>query len=62
MTGEGESSDDHGEGLGSLMQSWMNDESAEEQRETIEFLVRALDEDRPSDGKLFPGELKGKSW
>ena len=44
----------------------MDAESAEEQRETIEYLVRALDEDRLSDRsfrrKLFPEELKGESW
>lgn len=35
---------------------------AEEQRETGEYLIRALDEDRLSDRKLFPPELKGKTW
>ena len=40
----------------------MNDESAEEQRETLEYLLHALDEDRLSDRKLFPKELKGKTW
>lgn len=52
---------DKAESLGGLLQSWMNDESEEEQRETIEFLLRALDEDRLSDRKLFPEELKGKT-
>ena len=39
-----------------LLESWRNasDEEAEEQRETWEFLKRALDEDRLSDRKLFP--------
>ena len=50
------------EGLGGLLQSWMNEESEEEQRETIGFLLRALDEDSLSDRKLFPEELKGKTW
>ena len=40
----------------------MDEESVEEQRETIEYLVRALDEDHLSDRKLFPEELKGESW
>ena len=53
---------DRAEALGGLLQSWMDAESAEEQRETIEYLVRALDEDRLSDRKLFPEELKGESW
>ena len=50
------------EGLGGLLQSWMNDESEEEQRETIQFLQDALDEDRLSNRKRFPEELKGKTW
>ncbi len=40
--------------LASLIQSWLDDdESAEEQKETWEFLREALDEDRLSDRKLF---------
>ena len=50
------------EGLGALIRSWMDDEDAGEQRETIEYLVRTLDEDRLSGRKLFPEELKGKTW
>ena len=50
------------EGFGGLLQSWMNDGSEEEQRETIAFLLRALDEDRLSDRQLFPEELEGKTW
>ena len=53
---------DRAEALGGLLRSWKDAESAEEQRETIEYLVRALDEDRLSDRKLFPEELKGESW
>ena len=59
---EGESPEDRAGGLGALIRSWMGEEGAGEQRETIEYLVRALDEDRLSDRKLFPRELKGKSW
>ncbi len=36
-----------------LLQSWRN-EDAEEQRETWDFLRKALDEDRLSDRKFFP--------
>ena len=50
------------EGLGGLIRSWMEEEDAGEQRETIEYLVRVLDEDRLSGRKLFPGDLKGTSW
>ena len=45
-----------------LLQSWIDGEDAEDQRETGEYLVRVLDEDRLSYRKLFPPELKGKTW
>lgn len=48
--------------LRSLLQSWMNEGDAEEQRETGGSLLRSLDEDRLSDRKLFPPELKGVTW
>ena len=59
---ECESSQDRAEGLGALIRSWMEEENVEEQRETMEHLIRTLDEDRLSDRKLFPIELKGKTW
>ena len=59
---ESEPPEDRAGDLGALIRSWMDEEGGEEQRETIEYLVRALDEDRLSDRKLFPSELKGKSW
>jgi hypothetical protein len=38
-----------------LLRSWREDESdTEEQQETMEFLVRVLDEDRFTTRKLFP--------
>lgn len=39
-----------------LLKSWLEDdsESEEEQRAALNWLMRALDEDRPSDRKLFP--------
>jgi hypothetical protein len=43
-----------------MLQSWIDDE--EEQQETGQYLINALDEDRLSDRKLFPPELKGISW
>ena len=49
-------------GLLALLDSWMKEGDAEEQKETIEYLIRALDENRPEGYKLFPPELKGKSW
>lgn len=48
-------------GLHALFQSWLAEES-DEQRETGEYLIKALDEDRLSERKLFPPELKGISW
>lgn len=48
--------------LNGLIESWMDDQETQEQRDTIEHLVRALDENRLSDRKLFPKELKDKSW
>jgi len=48
--------------LVSLLQSWVEDGDPEEQRETGEYLIRSLDEDRLSDRKLFPQELQGVTW
>ena len=44
-----------------LIQSWI-DEDSEEQQETGQYLIDVLDEDRLSDRKLFPLELKGVTW
>ena len=49
-------------GLLALLDSWEKDGDVEEQRETLEYLIRALDENRPEGYKLFPPELKGTSW
>ena len=62
MANESESPYDHAEGLGNLMQLWMDDENTAEQRETLKYLLHALDEGRLSDRKLFPEELKDESW
>ena len=40
----------------------MDDEDIEEQQETGQYLIRALDEDRLSERKLFPVEMKGITW
>ena len=52
---------DRGERLGELLQSWI-EEDREEQKDTFEYLVGSLDEDRPSQRKLFPAAMKGISW
>ena len=48
--------------LTALLQSWIDGPNGDEQKETGDFLVRALDEDRPSERKLFPPELEGVTW
>ncbi|MBD2168028.1 hypothetical protein H6G04_26945 [Calothrix membranacea FACHB-236] len=48
--------------LVNLLQSWIDEGDADEQQETGEYLINALDEDRLSDRKLFPVELKGITW
>jgi predicted DNA-binding protein len=45
-----------------LIQSWIDEPDATEQIETGEYLIKALDEDRLSERKLFPLELKGTTW
>lgn len=48
--------------LAKLLQSWIEEGDAEEQKETGDYLIRTLDEDRLSDRRLFPPELKGVTW
>lgn len=44
------------------LQSWLDETDTDEQQETGEYLIHALDEDRLSERKLFPAELKGVTW
>jgi hypothetical protein len=53
---------EHRAELVDLLQSWIEDDDADEQRETGTYLVQALDEDRLSDRRLFPPDLKGVTW
>jgi hypothetical protein len=53
---------DRGPELVALLQSWLDEGDPEEQKQTGDYLVQALDEDRPSDRKLYPPELEGVSW
>jgi hypothetical protein len=48
--------------LVALLQTWIDEGDAEEQRETGEQLIHALGADRLSDRKLFPPELQGVTW
>jgi hypothetical protein len=45
-----------------MLQAWIDDKDVEEQQETGGYLVQVLDEDRLSDRKLFPLEMKGITW
>ena len=45
-----------------VLQSWIDENDEQEQQETGEYLINALDENRLSNRQLFPQELKGVSW
>lgn len=45
-----------------MLQSWIDDDDVEDQQETGQYLIQSLDEDRLSDRKLFPLEMKGITW
>jgi hypothetical protein len=45
-----------------VLQSWIDEGDEQEQQETGEYLINALDENRLSNRQLFPQELKGVSW
>jgi len=55
-------SKDPREELVELLQSWIEEGDAQEQKETGEYLIENLDKDRLSDRRLFPQELKGVTW
>jgi hypothetical protein len=46
----------------SQIESWIMDGDEAEQKETGEFLIQSLNEDRHVTRPLFPGNLKGKTW
>ena len=50
------------EALSALIRSWTEMQDAGEHRETIGCLIDGLNRDRLSARKLFPEELKGRSW
>ncbi|NEP37776.1 hypothetical protein [Moorena sp. SIO3B2] len=45
-----------------LLQSWIDDQDIQEQQETGQYLIDALDQDRLSERQLFPIDMKGVSW
>ena len=45
-----------------LIESWLHEGDLEEQAETLDALIKGLDENRTSYRKLFPEELKGITW
>jgi hypothetical protein len=48
--------------LANLLQRWIDQGDAEEQQETGDYLMQALEGDRLSDRPLYPIEMKGVSW
>src|SRR5438552_17946552 len=48
--------------LATLLQSWIDDPNPQDQQETGEHLIRALDDDRLADRQLFPPERKHVTW
>lgn len=48
--------------LNTLLQSWIDDDTTQEDQATGDLLIQALDEDRPSNRKLFPADKKGITW
>ena len=53
---------DHAREVAALLQHWMEAGDAEEQTETGDWLVQALDADRAGQRQLFPAALKGVTW
>ena len=51
-----------GQKTAALLQTWLDEPDDGEDREAYAELTRSLDEDRPTERKLFPPELKGISW
>jgi len=45
-----------------LLRAWVENGDPQDQKGTGEYLIRALDEDRPSERPLFPAALKGVTW
>ncbi|MEE8586180.1 MAG: hypothetical protein V3T83_15155 [Acidobacteriota bacterium] len=52
----------HQKNLIHLLQSWIDEADDQEQKETGDYLIHALDEDRLSSRRLFPPQLKGETW
>ncbi len=45
-----------------ILQTWIDDKDVAEQKETGNYLIQALDEDRLSERQLFPLDMKGVTW
>jgi hypothetical protein len=48
--------------LAEAIDAWLNDDDPDEQRETGEYLIRALNESRAGGRLLYPEDLKGITW
>jgi hypothetical protein len=53
---------DRADRVSALLRSWIEEGDPREQRETGEYLIQALDEDRPQERQHFPAALKGVTW
>lgn len=53
---------DRADRASALLRAWVEDGDPQEQQETGAYLIRALDEDRPSERPHFPAALKGITW
>ena len=62
IAGENRSAKGRAEAVATLIRSWSDMHDGGEQRETVDRLVENLDAERLSARKLFPEELKGRSW
>jgi hypothetical protein len=48
--------------LAEAIHAWLNDDDQQEQPETGEYLIQALNERRAGGRLLYPKELKGITW
>ena len=62
MVRKGKDANALAESVGTLIRSWSDTQDVADQRETIDCLVAGLNSDRRSTRKVFPTELKGRSW
>ena len=62
MAHKGKDPDARAEAVGTLIRSWLEAQDVSEQQATNDCIVAGLNGERQSARKLFPPELKGRSW